>query len=129
MSGTTAGTTAANPFLLPNDWILSVPIEALTSAGVVEALPSGDTPTVTSANTAALNATVGAAADGSPVMNLNALVDGSVTNTALQVTLADSAGLSPESLWFQIVSDTTPTNLEALLTGATHTTQAVPPPG
>jgi len=128
MSGTTTvGTTAADPFLLPNDWILDVTIDALSAAGVVDPLPTGDVPTVTS-SAPGLNAIIGTAADGTtPSVLLNATVDGSVTPAVVYtITIADSAGLTPVELFFSIVADNVPASLGALLSVATHTSQPVP---
>ena len=131
-----SGATAADPFMLPNDWILSVPIEALTTAGVVVGLPAGDVETVAvtadpAGATPGLAGAIGLMADGTtPAVILNALVDGSATAaTVYTVVLSDSAGETPSTLFFKIVPDNTPTTLLASLPGATHTSQAVPPAG
>jgi hypothetical protein len=130
MSGTTPalGTTAAAPFLLPNDWILDVTIDALSAAGVVDPLPTGDVPTVTVDPATGLAAVIGFAADGiTPSVLLNATVDGSVTPAVVYtVVIADSKGLTPVSLFFSIVADNVPASLGALLSVATHTSQPVP---
>jgi hypothetical protein len=129
MSGTTApiGTTDANPFLLPNDWVLSFPDQALTAAGIVEPLPSGDKLAVTSSAPLALAAEIGP--DGVSTV-LWALVDGSVAPTTVYtITLTDAAGLNPSVLFFMIVPDHTPVSLLEDLPGATHTLQAIPPKG
>ncbi len=124
--------TVAEPFLLPNDWILSIPNGAATAAGTAVALPSGDVESVAVVATPA-SATPGLAAvlsaDGTATL-VNALVDGSASAaTVYAVTWSDTAGLSPVTLSFQIVPDTTPTTLMENLAGATHTNQAIPPAG
>ena len=130
MSGTTPvlGSDAADPFLLPNDWILTVSIDALSASGVVEGLPAGDVPTVTVVPATGLTAVIGVAADGTtPAVVINATVDGSVVPAVVYtVTITDSAGLAPDDLFFSIVSDSAPAKLGSLLAVATHTTQAVP---
>lgn len=131
MSGSTPlGSTAANPFMLPNDWVLTVEIDALTAAGTVVGLPAGDVPTVVSSVPASFNAVIGATAAGLPAIVVNALVDGSVAPTTVySTTLTDSAGLASDELFWQIIADTTPTSLGTDLPHATHTSQAVPPVG
>ena len=117
-------------YQLPNTWVLTVPIDALTAAGVMEALPVGDVPTASSDGPTKMEVTIGADAAGLPVMIVHALVDGSVApDTVYTITLADSAGLKPQPLPFQIIADTVPTSLLGDLNGATHTLQSVPPPG
>ena len=122
--------TAADPFLLPNDWILSVPDDALTAAGVEVSLPSGDVISPMSSDPTKLGATQGTTADGEPATLIHALVDGSVApDTVYTVVLSDSAGLTPYSMFLKIVADNTPTSLHENLPGSTHTIQAVPPAG
>lgn len=129
------GSSASDPFQLPNDWVLTIPIEALSSSGVVVALPAGDveTASVTAAPTSTtpgLSATIGTTASGGPALVVNALVDGSQTAaTVYTVMLSDSAGEASDDVFFTIVPDNTPSTLLANLSGATHTTQPVPPPG
>ena len=125
MSGTTA-----DPFLLPVTWLLTIPDEALTAAGLVTTLPSGDVLTPLSSDPAKLGANQGTTSDGSPATLVNALVDGSVTpDEVYTVILSDSAGLKPYTLSFKLVPDNTPTSLEMSIPGATHTIQDVPPVG
>lgn len=122
--------SVSSPFLLPNTWVLSIPNGATTSAGVVVALPTGDVESVAVVATPA-GATPGLAAviNGANT-DINALVDGSASAaTVYAVTWSDSAGLTPVTLSFQIIPDTTPTSLMENLVGATHVTQAVPPAG
>ena len=131
-----SGTSADSPFSLPNDWQLNIPIEALTNAGVIVALPSGDIPSVTSSGdglhveigTVPPNA--GTGTGGDPAIVLWATVDGSLSaDTVYTVTLSDSADLNPSTLFFKIVPDNRPTSLEADLPGATHTLRAAPGAG
>lgn len=125
-----SGTASTTPFLLPNDWILDVAIDAATAAGVVVALPAGDVPTAVSSVPASLNVVIGTTTAGLPSMIVNALVDGSVAPTTVYtITLTDSAGLTSSTTFWQIVPDNTPTTLLADIPGATHTSQAVPPVG
>lgn len=125
-----SGTTAATAFLLPNDWILDVPIDAATAAGVMVPLPAGDVPSVVSDTPASLNVAIGTTPAGLPSFLVNALVDGSVDPTKVYtVTLTDSAGLGASTTFWQIVPDNTPTTLLADIPGASHTTQAVPAVG
>lgn len=125
-----SGTTATTPFLLPNDWVLDVPIDAATAAGVMVPLPANDVPTVVSSVPGSLNVAIGTTAAGLPSFLVNALVDGSVAPaTVYTVTLTDSAGLGASTTFWQIVPDNTPTTLLADIPGASHTSQAVPAVG
>jgi len=133
-----SGNNASNAYKLPNTWELTVPIEALTSAGVVVHLPSGDIPNVTSSDeglwveigTVPANGATGTVSAGDPAIVLWAAVDGSQSaDRVYTVTLTDSADLNPSVLYFKIVSDLTPTSLETDLPGATHTLRAAPPAG
>jgi hypothetical protein len=124
-----SGTSTTTPYLIPNDWILSIPIDALTAAGTEVNLPSGDIPTVVSSAPASFAADIVTTADSASLV-VHALVDGSVApGTVYTVTLTDSAGLNSVEQFFTIVADMTPVTLLEDIPNATHTIQPVPPPG
>lgn len=108
---------------LLNDQVLTIGIHATGAGGEFEPAPSGDTFTATSSDPSALQAVIGKDAGGNAALVVNALKAGNQTVT---VTISDSAGLAPVTQDFDIVADTAPVALALDVTGATHTSQAVP---
>ena len=108
---------------LPNDWVLTVPIQTKDAAGDVVPAPAGDTFSVSVSDPASLKGVVGVDENGKPVATFNALVR---LASNITVTLSDSAGLEVDTHVFDIVEDTEPTQDFLDFSDATHTIQAVP---
>jgi len=108
-------------FEIPNDSVWTFPIVTLNAAGSFEAVPAGDTPTVTSSNAASMTAVASTAAPWTctvtPMVQLS---------PGLTVTVADSAGLVSNVYTFDIVADVTPTNVGLDLADGTSVAQPVP---
>jgi hypothetical protein len=111
----------AGNFELPNDSVWTFPIVTMTALGTFEPVPAGDVPTVTSSNPVSMTAVASAAAPWTctvtPLVQLS---------PGLTVTVADSAGLAPNTYTIDIVADVTPTNVGLDMTAGTHVAQPVP---
>lgn len=109
-------------FAVPNDEIISIPIQTANSGGTVEPAPNGDTFSATSSDPASLSAAIDATS-GSAQLVLTPLVQNA---SNLTVTVNDTAGLAAASLVVDIVADVTPTQIILNTAAATHTGQPVP---
>ena len=110
-------------FELPNDEVVTIPIETTNQAGVVEPVPAGDVFTVTSSLPNSLGAAIGTTAAGGPAVVLTPLVQAS---PGITITVSDSAGLAQYVQIVDIVADVTDTNIILDVADATHTSQPVP---
>jgi hypothetical protein len=109
-------------FELPNDEIVTIPIQTTNQAGSVEPVPTGDVFTVASSSPS-LGVAVGATAAGNPAIVLTPTVQAS---PGIVVTVSDSAGLKLATLTVDIVPDVTPANIVLDVADATHVAQPVP---
>ena len=114
-------------FELPNDEIVTIPIETTNQAGVVEPVPSGDVFSVASSS-ASLGVAIGvvpagAPGAGGPAIVLTPLVQAS---PGITVTVTDSAGLQQWVQIVDIVPDVTDTNIVLDVANATSVAQPVP---
>jgi hypothetical protein len=110
-------------FELPNDEVVTIPIQTTDSAGTVEPVPTGDVFTAVSSLPASLGVAIGATASGSPALVLTPLVQAS---PGITVTVSDSAGLVQAVQLVDIVPDVTDTNILLDVADATHVSQPVP---
>jgi hypothetical protein len=112
-------------FELPNDEVVTVPIQTTNAAGVVEPAPSGDVFTAASSSPS-LGVAIGVTAPplpAGPAVILTPLVQASPNIT---VTITDSAGLKLATQVIDIVQDVTPKNIILDVADATSVPQAVP---
>lgn len=108
---------------LKNDTVLTIPIHTADVSGTVEPPPAGDVFSVSSSNASSLGAAIAKDDNGNPTLVVTPLVQAS---PGITVVVSDSSGLTVASQVFDIVPDTTDTQIILDLADATTAAQAVP---